>query len=868
MSIKDKNGDAMLLNTPISSSAGNNVLGNTVTTYSSSGRQVEGYLPNYYGASGVPTNTSFVYTESYDLSGRLVQRQEPNTKLSRAMYDSAGRRRFGQVNQDASAPANRYIAYWKYDALGREIESGTYPYSWDDTTNAALQALADQPAWPPATNTVQTLRQYDGDGSDPTAIGRLVQVVRTNARSDRTITATDEFQYDGSGRVTQSTLHVTDDHGQSSSFAVSYEYNALNQVTTIAYPEGTLTGVSQVCYGYDRQGRTVQIGASPAQPDSYATYSYDAAGKVIARTFGASNIKSAVSFLSPGWLGTASSTASGFMTQNGYSYWPNGSLQSIATSFSGSGSSDQYVSTYAYDGMQRLTSAQNSTHPERNVTISAYDANGNISALQTGGKQVSFSYTTGTDQLSTVQHDQFGNVQQTPALQLSYDPGNGLTSQVTLATSGESVFFGYNGTGQRVLKEVIQQEQVASSTLYVHATHALPFLEVRQDGSATAYIYGPEGLIAMKSDAFYFVVKDHQGSISHVLDSSGNLAAGYEYLPFGGLAASYGAKPALMTYLYTGQEFDVETGLYNYRARLYDAGLCRFYAPDPKRQFTSPYIYVGDNPVMAVDPTGMSFWNDVGHFFTNKIVENVVSFVVDAALIVAGVAILATTPFGGPGSTVLGSMLLGAGIGGLTYNITTLASHQQFSWSNWGIQLGIGAAAGLISGGFAAGAGAIVGASADATGSLIDLGQFIDNQSTFYAGGAGRIAINTLVGGVLGNAVSGFTGQILNNLATHSSLWSGVGFATLLGGVLGGTGGLITEGAAGRLAKPVADIQGYTEFPEPDFADEGDEERAPIKFVPETQWNNTLLALPGSGFTGIHAAVNAIWDALGWPQRF
>jgi RHS repeat-associated protein len=106
------------------------------------------------------------------------------------------------------------------------------------------------------------------------------------------------------------------------------------------------------------------------------------------------------------------------------------------------------------------------------------------------------------------------------------------------------------------------------------------------------------------------VVEDQQ-----VLDGAGDLVAGCEYLPFGGLARSYGNKPAMMSYRYTGQEFDAETGLYNYRARLYDAALRRFYTPDPKRQFASPYVYVGDDPIMAIDPTGMfsigSFFHDV-----------------------------------------------------------------------------------------------------------------------------------------------------------------------------------------------------------------------------------------------------------------
>ena len=52
------------------------------------------------------------------------------------------------------------------------------------------------------------------------------------------------------------------------------------------------------------------------------------------------------------------------------------------------------------------------------------------------------------------------------------------------------------------------------------------------------------------------------------------------------------------------QEYDWETGLYNYRARIYDSDLGRFYSPDPAHEFFSPYTFVGNNPINRVDPSG------------------------------------------------------------------------------------------------------------------------------------------------------------------------------------------------------------------------------------------------------------------------
>ncbi|HQQ67546.1 MAG TPA: RHS repeat-associated core domain-containing protein [Candidatus Cloacimonadota bacterium] len=40
-------------------------------------------------------------------------------------------------------------------------------------------------------------------------------------------------------------------------------------------------------------------------------------------------------------------------------------------------------------------------------------------------------------------------------------------------------------------------------------------------------------------------------------------------------------------------EYDDETGLHNFRARLYDRTLMRVYQVDPAEQFASPYVYCG-----------------------------------------------------------------------------------------------------------------------------------------------------------------------------------------------------------------------------------------------------------------------------------
>ena len=61
------------------------------------------------------------------------------------------------------------------------------------------------------------------------------------------------------------------------------------------------------------------------------------------------------------------------------------------------------------------------------------------------------------------------------------------------------------------------------------------------------------------------------------------------------------------TVLYTGRTLEITTGLYYYRARYYDPSLGRFISRDPMGTAGSGvnlYVYCGDNPTDATDPTG------------------------------------------------------------------------------------------------------------------------------------------------------------------------------------------------------------------------------------------------------------------------
>jgi RHS repeat-associated protein len=59
-------------------------------------------------------------------------------------------------------------------------------------------------------------------------------------------------------------------------------------------------------------------------------------------------------------------------------------------------------------------------------------------------------------------------------------------------------------------------------------------------------------------------------------------------------------------FTYNGKELEDEFGLdwYHYGARFYDPVVGRWWAVDPADQFMTPYTYVGNNPIMLIDPDG------------------------------------------------------------------------------------------------------------------------------------------------------------------------------------------------------------------------------------------------------------------------
>ncbi|MCR9247477.1 MAG: polymorphic toxin-type HINT domain-containing protein [bacterium] len=145
--------------------------------------------------------------------------------------------------------------------------------------------------------------------------------------------------------------------------------------------------------------------------------------------------------------------------------------------------------------------------------------------------------------------------------------------------------------------------------------------DVDQDGSATDFV------------DLYHHTNRVGSTLALTLDDG---AAGavvvetYEYDAFGEVAirdvsgAVQTTSPTGNPILYTGREYDAETGLYHYRARTYDPKTGAFLQEDPLgiSDDVNPVAYVLANPISYTDPYGTSVVGDIADDIITMIRDN------------------------------------------------------------------------------------------------------------------------------------------------------------------------------------------------------------------------------------------------------
>jgi RHS repeat-associated protein len=110
-----------------------------------------------------------------------------------------------------------------------------------------------------------------------------------------------------------------------------------------------------------------------------------------------------------------------------------------------------------------------------------------------------------------------------------------------------------------------------------------------------------------------WAMTDHQGSVRDLARVTAGTASVVNHIVYDAFGKTVSETDTAIAHLYgyTGRELDKETGLQYNRARYLDLVLARFISQDPigfNAGDANLYRYVGNEPTMATDPSGLRGW--------------------------------------------------------------------------------------------------------------------------------------------------------------------------------------------------------------------------------------------------------------------
>jgi RHS repeat-associated protein len=262
-----------------------------------------------------------------------------------------------------------------------------------------------------------------------------------------------------------------------------------------------------------------------------------------------------------------------------------------------------------YDGIYRLTNETIGNDPtNKNGSVSyGLDPVGNrqsASSSLSGVNSGSFTYNV-DDETSTDTYDANGNTTTSGGKTFTFDSENHMTS---MTGNGKVVTMVYDAFGNRVSKTVngVTTQYLVEDD--VNPTGLPQVVEETVNGAVTrSYTYGLERISEAQpiqgawTPSFYEY--DGAGSVRQLTNAAISVTDTYEYDAFGNAVNKTGATPN--NYLYRGEQYDPDLGLYYLRARYYNPATGRFLSVDPLAdEGQRRYEYAAANPVDGMDPNG------------------------------------------------------------------------------------------------------------------------------------------------------------------------------------------------------------------------------------------------------------------------
>lgn len=523
-------------------------LGNTTRyTYNAMNKQLS-------HTDALNATTSF----EYDAVGNLFKVTDANGNSTALTYDALNRNTFITF-------ADGLSQQYSYDAYGNMISKidragNKFLYTYNPIGFLVSKSYPDK---------TQDVFTYD-------ALGQLLSA----SNKDASVT----FSYDAVGRLVSETLN-----GKST----IYEYDIPGGKRTLTYPSGMKI--------VENLNIRNQITSVLQNGDQIGAIDYDDAGQVSLITY-ANGVTTNYNYNDIGWLSQIESNEN--ISNLAFSYDALGNLTEKKDIIDESRSE-----LYSYDPISQLISFKRGLNTDNTYH---FDPVGNRIKVVENGMTTNYStnringYSAINGGLSfSPEYDANGNLLNDQEHAFVYDLNNKLAG----ADNGRIVY-SYDALGRRISKTI---DGKVTTFFYVGDQ----MIEEYEGNNCIAnYVYGnniDEPLKMLRGGESYYYHANQIGSTIALTNNAGSIVERVEYDAYGRptfINASGNQiehSIANNNILFTGREYDFETGLYYFRSRSQHPIISRFMQKDPLLYVDgiNDYAYVKNSPIISVDPLGL-----------------------------------------------------------------------------------------------------------------------------------------------------------------------------------------------------------------------------------------------------------------------